>query len=186
MKILLDLVPFIAFLGTWSQFGIYTATAVLIVTLWVAVVLDYCFVSKKRNNMMLGTAAIATVFGVLTLVLRNALFIHIKPTVIFSLQGLVFLGSHFIGDKVILQRLMGAQIPMPDAQWRRLSLAWVAYSFLMAAINLYTALFCSEEVWAWTLGAIKISFIPFLIAHYPFIAPYLQDAAAKDAAERKG
>ena len=122
MKILLDLVPFIAFLGTWSQFGIYHATAVLIITLWIAVVLDYFFVGKKRNNMMLGTAVIATVFGVLTLVLRNALFIHIKPTVIFGLQGLVFLGSHFIGDKVILQRLMGAQIPMPDAQWRRSSL----------------------------------------------------------------
>ena len=181
MKIALDLFPFLAFLATLGIWGIYPATAVLMVTLWVALALDYFVVSKKLNGMMLGAAIIASIFGVLTLALRDPMFIHIKPTVLFGLQSLAFLASHFIGEKVLLQRLMGAQLPLPEPLWRRISLAWVLFFALLALINLYTALLCTEKTWAWTLGALKLSIIPFLLAHAPFISPYLQDAANKEA-----
>ena len=175
MKIVLDLFPFIAFLATWSQFGIYPATAVLMATLWLAVAIDYFVVSKKLNPMLLGTAVIATAFGTLTLVLHDPTFVHIKPTVLFGINALVFLGSHFIGKQVLLQRLMGERLPLPVPLWRRIRLAWVVFFAAAALINLYTALYCTEKTWVWTLGALKLSFIPFIIAHAPFVSPYLHD-----------
>ena len=177
MKILLDLFPFVAFLASWSKFGIYTATAVLMVTLWLAVAIDYFFVGKKLNAMMLGTAIVASAFGSLTLVLHDPMFIRIKPTVLFGINALVFLGSHFIGEKVLLQRLMGSQLALPEPLWRRISLAWVLFFAAAALVNLYTAFYCTEKAWAWTLGGIKIAFIPFILAHAVFISPYLQESS---------
>ena len=181
MKILLDLFPFVAFLATWSKFGIYTATAVLMGTLWLAVALDYFVVSKKLNPMLLGTAIIASAFGTLTLLLHDPVFVRIKPTVLFGINSLVFLGSHFIGEKVLLQRLMGAQLPLPEPLWRRISLAWVLFFGVAALVNLYTALYCSEKTWIWTLGGIKLAFIPFIIAHASFVSPYLHDQTKPEA-----
>lgn len=176
MKIFLDLFPFAAFVLVLSKFGIYPATAVLIGTLWLALLIDYFLVSKKLNIMLLVGAVLASVFGGLTLAFHNPMFIHIKPTVLYGLNALVFLGSHYIGDKVLLQRLMGGQLPLPTALWRKMSAAWVVYLLICASVNAVAAFAFNQQVWAYTLIGIKVSIIPFMLAHFPFLAPHLKDA----------
>ena len=46
------------------------------------------------------------VFGGMTLYFHSPLFVKWKPTVIFWVMALVFLGSQFIGKKPLLQRML--------------------------------------------------------------------------------
>ncbi len=97
--------------------------------------------------MHLITLAILVVFGGLTLILRDPVFIKWKPTVVNWLFGATFMGSQFIGEKTLVERMMSHAITAPVAIWRRINLAWVVFFVAMGALNIYVAYNFSEEAW---------------------------------------
>mgnify|MGYP002149139981 FL=1 len=50
-------------------------------------------------------------------------------------------------NKNFLQSMLGQQLQLPQAVWRRLNLLWVLYSLFMASINAYVATYYSTEAW---------------------------------------
>lgn len=181
MAAILDLIPAALFFAAYALYGLYVATAVLIVASWILVAAVW-FRTRRVPQMQLAVAIVVAVFGGLTLALHDPGFIKIKPTVLYGALALALLGSHFIGDKVLLARIPQQMIVMPDAMWRRVNLAWVAFFVFCAALNLYVAANFSEATWVKVkvFGFTGLTFV-FLLLHAPFLSRYFVEppAAAK-------
>lgn len=146
MKFLFDLFPIILFFLAYKLYDIYVATAVAIAAAFMQTGL-YWLKHRKFENMHLVTLGILIVFGGLTLVLRDPIFIKWKPTVVNWLFGAVFLGSRYIGKRTLVERMMSHAISVPGPVWARLNWAWVAFFMGMGMLNLYVAYNFSEDAW---------------------------------------
>lgn len=173
MKMILDMGPALAFLAAYFLGGIYTATAVLIVALF-AVVLGYWLLEKRLHKAHLTAACVALVLGGLTLWIHDPLFIKFKPSAVYGIFALALLGSHFVGERVLLARIPQKTFALPDSLWRKLNFAWGLFFIGCALLNFYVAQNFDEATWVKfkTFGFTALMFV-FLLAHAPFIAPYL-------------
>lgn len=174
MKFFLDLLPAIAFFGTYLAGGIYAATAALIASLILVVVVHRVW-KQEWHKAHLITAIIASVLGGLTLYVHDPAFIKFKPTAVYAVFSLVLLGSHLIGDRVLMQRIPQSTIQLPDTVWRRVNLAWAIFFAFCAVLNWYVAEHFDEDTWVKfkTFGFTALSFL-FLLAHLPFVSRYMQ------------
>ena len=146
MKFLFDLFPIILFFVAYKMYDIYVATAVAIAAAFVQTGL-FWLKHRKFEKSHLITLAILVLFGGLTLILHDPVFIKWKPTVVNWLFGVTFLGSQFIGNKPLIERMMGHAITVPAPIWLRLNWAWILFFIAMGMLNLYVAFSFSEETW---------------------------------------
>lgn len=180
MNAVLDLAPALLFFVTYLLSDLYVATGVLIGALF-GLVLIYWLRERRIHKAHLITAIVAGVLGGLTLYIHDPNFIKLKPTVVYSIFGLVLLGSHLIGDKVLLARLPQKVLQMPDSVWRRVNFIWALFFFGLAALNLYVAQTMSEATWVKfrTFGFSALMFV-FLLAHAPFLKDYFPKENAQE------
>lgn len=162
MKLLYDFFPVILFFVAYKAYDIYVATAVIIVASVLQTTLHW-LKHRRVNRMHLSTAVLVTVFGGITLALRDPMFIKWKPSIVNWLFALVFLGSQFVGRKPVVQRMMEglqpdsedgdgptgnpAGLPLSDSDWRTLNSMWWVFFLLMGALNLYVVYNYSEDTW---------------------------------------
>src|SRR5215831_19356147 len=92
LKFALDIGPLLLFFAANAQLGIFTATGVFMVAALTAVTVTYA-ITRHLAPMPMVTAVIVLVFGSLTLILHNDLFIKVKPTIIYVLFGGTLLGG---------------------------------------------------------------------------------------------
>lgn len=136
MKFLFDVFPVILFFAAYKLQGIYAATVVAIG----ASALQVAWMRWRHGRterMHLVTLGLLLLFGGMTLALRDPTFVMWKPSIVNWLFALVFLGGHLIGDKPLVQRLMGHAVTAPTVVWRRLNLAWVTFFVVSGLVNLY-------------------------------------------------
>jgi intracellular septation protein len=166
-----------------STDAIYLATLAAIVVTLVQVVLAAIIV-KKVEKMPLITLALLLVFGGATLALKDPLFIQWKPTAINWLFALVFLGSQLIGDKPLIQRMMGNAIEITEQRvWAQLNLSWVAFFIVAGVANMIVApeidpfgLQLSEDTWVdFKLFGLMGMTVAFVIAQAFYLARYMPD-----------
>lgn len=138
MKLLYDFFPILLFFIAYQLWGILPATAVIIVASIVQVGL-FWLKHRRFEKMHLVSLGLIVVLGGLTLLLADKQFVMWKPTLVNWLFAAVFLGSHFIGDRPLVQRMLSGQIQLPTEIWRRLSMAWVGFFLISGAANLYFA-----------------------------------------------
>lgn len=146
MKLLLDFLPLLFFFGAYKLYGIYTATAVLMVATVIQMGVIYAM-ERKLQTMHKITLALILIFGTLTLTLHDDRFIKWKPTVLYAAMGLALAVAVWGLRKNFLKMLLGSQLALPDSVWMRLNAAWVVYCIFMAAVNGYVAAFYSTETW---------------------------------------
>lgn len=160
MKQLLEFVPIVLFfivyqldgetlsIGGWSHVvdGIYTATAVLIAATAVQVVVA-SYLARRLEKRSAWTLVAVAVFGGATLILRDQTFIQWKPTIFNWVLALTFTAFHFIGDRNLMERTLGAQLQLPKAVWARLNVLWIANFAIVGALNLWVAYGFSEATW---------------------------------------
>jgi len=146
MKLLFDFFPIVLFFIAYKVWGIYVATATVIGASLVQVI-AYWLKKRRFETMHLITLALITVLGGATLLLQNELFIKWKPTAINWAFAIIFLGSHFIGSKTIIQRMMQNNIQLPNVVWKRLNMSWVGFFSLMGAVNLYVVYHFDTNTW---------------------------------------
>jgi intracellular septation protein len=139
MKLLYEFLPIALFFVAYKFYGIYTATAVAISVIIVQVAWSW-FKHKKVEKMLLTSMVIILVLGGLTLWLRDKSFIMLKPSIINWAFALVFLGSQFIGEKPLIERMMGSQISLTENKWPSLNVAWVIFFIFSGFANLFFAL----------------------------------------------
>jgi intracellular septation protein len=147
MKLLLDFLPIVIFFIVYKTTNdIILATAILIPATLLQMLYTW-IKTHKIEKMQLVTLALVIVLGGATVLFQDKTFIQWKPTVVNWLFGLAFLGSQFIGEKTIVERLMGSNISLPSFAWKNLNIAWVVFFIAMGALNLFVAYTFSEEAW---------------------------------------
>ena len=116
------------------------ATGAAIIASFIQVAIHW-FKTHKFERMHIFSLVLITVLGSITIFLGNPAFIQWKPTVLNWLFAGVFLGSMFVGEKPIIQRMMGEHIELPENVWKTLNLSWVTFFFISGAANLYVAFY---------------------------------------------
>jgi intracellular septation protein len=175
MKFLYDFFPILLFFIAYKMYDIYVATAVAMVAAAVQT-LGFWLKHRRFEKMHLVTLGLLLVFGGLTLLLHDPVFIKWKPTVINWLFAIVFLGSHWIGDKPLVERMMSHAIQAPLPVWLRLSWMWVIFFVGIGLLNLYVAFNYSEEAWVnfKLFGMLGITFA-FVIGQAFYLSRYIED-----------
>lgn len=175
MKPLLDLWPVVLFFIVYQWYSIYVATAVLmgavgVHSLWV------WRQTGQLSPMQLLTLVLVLLFGGATLLLQEPRFIQWKPTLLQWLMALAFAGSHFIGQKPLIRRLLDAQLVLPTTVWTRLSLAWIGFFLFSGAVNLWVAYRFDEQTWvSFKLFGLLGMTILFILGQGLWLARHLPD-----------
>lgn len=116
---------------------IFIATGIFIVASLVALALSRLLMGYLPR-MAIVNAVVVTVFGGLTLALDDAFFIKIKPTIVNAMFGCVLLGGLAFG-RSLLALVLETVLQLDEEGWRRLTLRWGLFFFVLAALN--------EAVW---------------------------------------
>lgn len=146
MQFLVDLLPVIAFFVAYKLAGIYVATAVLIVGVLAQTAVSWIR-HRKVSGMLLTSAVLVLVFGGLTLLVHDATFIKWKPSIVNWLFAAAFLVSQFMRGPTIIQRMLGENVVLEAADWRRLNLMWVVFFVFAGGLNLFVAYRYEEATW---------------------------------------
>jgi intracellular septation protein len=130
--------------GLTGDEALVKATWALVAGAAVAVAVGL-FVEKRLALMPLLVGGFALVFGVLTLVFNDDLFVKLKVTVLNASLALALLGGTLLG-KQPLKALLGTVIPVNDRAWRILT---IRYGFFFLAVALVNEAVRSEALVAW-------------------------------------
>jgi intracellular septation protein len=164
LKLALDLGPLLLFFVANSRYGIFTATATFMVAVLAALAVSYVM-TRRLPIMPVVTAVIVVVFGGLTLILHDATFIKVKPTIIYALFGAVLIGG-LVFKKPLLGVLFDSLFHLTEEGWRRLTLRWAIFFFALAALN--------EIVWRNASTDLWVDFKVFVVVPLTFIFGALQ------------
>jgi len=105
------------------------------------------FIRRRRlEKSQWLTLAACVLFGGLTLALHSETILKWKAPVLNWLFALAFAGSHFVGDRPLIQRMMGHAIQLTPAQWAQLSIAWILFFLVCGFANLFVA-FVYPAIW---------------------------------------
>ncbi len=174
MKFLFDFFPVILFFVAFKVSDIFVATGVAIA----ATVAQIAWVlarRKKVTGMQWTSLVIIVIFGGATLLLRDETFIKWKPTVLYWLAGVVFLGALAFRQNLV-KEVMGEGIELPAPVWTKLAVAWGIFFLFKGALNLWVAYTFSTEVWVnfKLFGGMGLM-LAFVVAQALWIARYLPD-----------
>jgi intracellular septation protein len=174
LKMALDIGPLVLFFATNSRFGIYAATGAFMVAALLALAVSYV-ITRHIAIMPLITAVIVLVFGGLTIVLHDEQFIKLKPTIIYLLFGGVLLGGLAFG-KPLLGIVFDSAFNLTDEGWRKLTIRWSLFFFLLAMLNEIVWRTQTTDVWVSfkLFGAVPLTFL-FGALQYPLLMKYSAD-----------
>lgn len=158
---------------SWTLGGIFSATAVLVASSLVVYGTLFLLQRRLEKGQWL-TLVGCLVFGSLTLAFHSETFLKWKAPVVNWLFALGFLGSQFIGQQPLIQRMMGHALELPQPIWRKLNIAWVIFFIFAGTANLFVA-FTFHEVWVdfKVFGSLGMTVV-FLIAQGIYISRHLQ------------
>ncbi len=145
IKMATDFGPLLAFFGANWMWGIYTATAVLMVAIAIAFAVTWKM-THKVAPMLVVTLVFVLVFGGLTIWLENDTFIKVKVTLVNALLGSILLVGLLFG-RSFLKSVMGEMLKMDDEGWRKLSLRWGLFFFCLAGLNEIVWRSVSTDTW---------------------------------------
>lgn len=119
--------------GMTGDEALVHATWALVAGSAVAVVVGL-MVEKRLALMPLIVGGFALVFGLLTVLTGDGLWVKIKVTALNASLAVALLGGVMMG-KQPLKSLLGTVIPINDRAWRTLTLRYGVYFFAVAVVN---------------------------------------------------
>jgi intracellular septation protein len=176
LKLALDLGPLVLFFLANARYGIFTATAAFMVAVLAALLVSYAM-TRRLPIMPVVTAIIVVVFGGLTLILHDATFIKVKPTIIYGLFGAVLIGG-LLFNKPLLGVVFDSLFHLSDEGWRKLTLRWAIFFFALAVLNEIVWRSVSTDAWV-TFKAFGV--LPLTLLFGALQVPLLKRYAAEPA-----
>ncbi len=173
LKLLIDLVPLLAFFTAFRFLGIVEATAVLIGATLCALLASKLLLGKI-DAMLIVTAVLVTVFGGLTYAFGDPRFIKMKPTVV----NLLFAGALGFGlatGRLFLKTMLGEALQLTDLGWRLLTHRWIAFFVVLALLNevVWRSFNTPDTEHIWVNFKV-FGILGLTIAYFAFQAPLLR------------
>lgn len=178
MNSLLEFFPLLIFVGVYYFADIFTATAFAIAASILQVAVFWSRDRKVKKSHLV-TLVVIVVFGGLTLVLQDETFIKWKFTVVSCLFGAVIFGSQFIGEKTLVERMMGSAMDLPKFVWLRANVAMGTLMMAEGIINIYVLYNFDTETWfnIKFYGMTAVTLV-FMLALGFYLARYIEDEDA--------
>ena len=145
MKLLFDFFPLILFFGAYKFYDIYLATLVAMAASLAQVVFVRIRHGKFETTHLV-TLFVILIFGGMTLLFRDDMFIKWKPTIVNWLFAAIVLASLIGQRRTVLEFLLGKKIHLPVTIWRKVNLAWGLFFLVAGALNYYFAFVFRTEL----------------------------------------
>jgi intracellular septation protein len=186
MQALTEFAPLVAFVVAYWLGGLYAATAVLMGAMLLLVAIDWLRTRAIPPMHALSTVLVL-IFGGATLALHDRTFIQWKPTVFFWLVSLAFIGSFWIGERTLTERLLGGplaegfgeRLRVSPTLWRRLNLLWAVFYALLGALNIVVLRYLSERAWVALKLVDFVLMVLFLLVQVLWLAARAAPAGAE-------
>jgi intracellular septation protein len=146
MNLLFDFLPIILFFIMYQWYGIYAATAVIILSTTLHFGLTL-MMKNKVEKIQTFTLIAVVLFGGATLIHHDPLFIKWKPSIIYWVMSAAFLFSSFFGEKTLTEKLIDTKINLLPSNWHRINHLFSGFFCLMGGLNLYVAYHYNTHVW---------------------------------------
>ena len=168
----LELAPLVLFFIANGKWGIFVGTAVFIVATSIALPC-YRWLEGRWPIMPLVGGFFVLVFGGLTIWLQDETFIKLKPTIVNCLFGVILGGGLLVFNRALLKPLFAAAFRLTDEGWRKLTLRWALFFFVLAVVN--------EVMWrnfttdTWIASKMFLSFpltMAFALCQVPLLKRY--------------
>ncbi len=177
VKLALDIGPLILFFVANARYGIFAATAAFMIAVVIALGVSYALI-RRWPVMPVVSAVIVTVFGGLTLVLHNDLFIKLKPTIIYLLFAGTLIGG-LILRKPLLAIVFDSMFHLTEEGWRKLTIRWTVFFVVLAVLNEIVWRTQTTDFWVSfkLFGVVPLTFV-FALLQYPTLMKYHSDPDA--------
>jgi intracellular septation protein len=168
LKLVLELGPLVVFFVVNLRANLFVATAVFMAVTVVALAASW-LLTRHLPTMPVVTGVVVLIFGGLTLLLHDETFIKMKPTIVDTLFGVVLLGGLVFG-KSLLAVVLDMAFQLTEEGWKKLTLRWGIFFFVLAALNELVWRNFSTDIWVafkvW--GVFPLTFL-FAMAQLPLL-----------------
>jgi intracellular septation protein len=150
---------------------LFVATAAFIVATLISLAVSYALL-RRLPIMPFVTGIVVVIFGGLTLWLQDETFIKMKPTIVNTLFGAVLIGGLFFG-KSLLGYVFDSVFRLTDEGWRKLTLNWGIFFFVLAILNEIVWRNFSTDFWVnfKVFGIVPLTFV-FALSQAPLLTRY--------------
>ena len=145
LKLALELGPLLVFFAANAHWNVFAGTAAFMVAVVIALAVSYTLTRRVPLMAVLSTVVVI-VFGGLTLILHDAMFIKLKPTIIYTLFGAILLAGLAAG-RPLLMTVFHEMFDLTPEGWRKLTIRWALFFLAMAALNEVVWRTQSTDVW---------------------------------------
>ncbi len=142
----LELGPLLLFFAANAKWGIFYGTGVFVVATAIALPC-YRWMEGRWPIMPMVGGFFVLVFGGLTIWLQDEIFIKLKPTIVNCLFGLILGGGLLVLKRPLLKPIFGAAFQLTDEGWRKLTIRWALFFFVLAIVNEFFWRDFSTDIW---------------------------------------
>ena len=146
LRLLLELLPGAAFLIGHAMGGLFWAAGAAVAATSVAVLLRWRW-DREMPWLAIATLTLAVLLTVLGVVLDDARFVLVRPTVGALAFG-VMLALGALARPSLLERTLGYRLKLEARGWYLLHLVWVTITFFAAGANELARRVLSIDAWA--------------------------------------
>ncbi|QCI23814.1 septation protein A [Buchnera aphidicola (Macrosiphoniella sanborni)] len=146
MKPILNILQMFIFFICYKFYDIFIASGSLIITSGLICVF-YWIIYNEIDKINLFSFFMVSFFSFLTIFFHNSQFIKWKITIIYTIFSIILLISQLFTEKPILQRFLEKDIKISDISWYKINIFWSAFFLFCACLNIYIALYFSEQTW---------------------------------------
>ena len=168
LKLALEFGPLALFFLANHFYGIFAATATLMVGVTATLAISYA-ITRRLPMMPMVTAVLVLIFGGLTFLLQDEDFIKLKVTILYAMFGSALLVALYF-DRLLLPIIFDAALHLDDAGWRKLTWRWSLFFFFLAALNEVLRHSLSTDAWVnfKVFGILPLTFL-FVLTQTPMM-----------------
>ena len=174
LKLLVEFGPILVFFATYKYADIFKATLYMVIVTAISLVVSY-LIDRKLSLPLMISGVVLLISGSITLFSGDPSFIKMKPTIVYSLFGLILYVGYFM-KKPLIKSVLGSAFTMTETNWMVMTRRFAFYFFAMAMINEFIWRNFSENFWVnfKVFGAVPITLI-FVFTQAPFLMQNKQD-----------